>query len=81
MALQHDSGSYDPNENKGPMLVEVCATMMGLSTIGLCGRFMGRRLTRQPILWDDWLIVFAWVFAWACCIVEIIGKVGLSCKL
>ena len=74
MALQFNSGSYDPNENKGPMLVKVCVAVMVLSTIGLCGRFMGRRLKKQPILWDDWLIVLAWIFAWASCIIEIIGR-------
>lgn len=74
MSLSFGNGSFDADANLGPMMVRVCVAMMCLSSIGLSGRFFVRRLTKQPLLWDDWLIVVGLVFSWACCIIQIIGR-------
>lgn len=66
--------SSDINANKGPLMTKVCVAMMFVSIIGLCGRFVARKLVRQPILWDDWMIVAGLLFSWACCIIQIIGR-------
>lgn len=55
------------------MMVRVCVAMICVSFVGLCGRLLARRLTKQPLLWDDWLIVVGLVFAWSCCIIQLIG--------
>lgn len=69
-----DPGPSDPNVNKGPRLVQVCVAMMCVSLIGVCGRFMARKLVKQSILWDDWMIIPALVFSWGCCIIQILGR-------
>lgn len=74
MSLQFSNDSYDPDANKGPMMIRVCVAMICFSSIGICGRFLARWLTKQPILWDDWFIVVALVFSWGCCAIQIIGK-------
>lgn len=66
--------SSDINANKGPLMIKVCVTMMFVSIIGLCGRFLARRLVKQPLLWDDWIIVAGLLFSWACCVTQIIGR-------
>lgn len=69
-----NADTSDLNVNKGPMLVRVCVAMMCVSSVGLCGRFLGRRLMKQPIFWDDWMTIPALLFSWSCCIIQIIGR-------
>ena len=77
MSLPVDHDSFDANANKGPTMIRVCVAMICLSSIGVCGRFIARWLTKQPLLWDDWLIVVALIFSWGCCVIQIIGS-GLT---
>lgn len=69
-----DPGPSDTNVNRGPRLIQVCVAMMCLSLIGVCGRFVARKLVKQSILWDDWMIIPGLLFAWACCIIQILGR-------
>ena len=80
MTIVFDNGPYDPDANVGPVLVRVCVAMMFVSGIGLFGRFLARRLMKQPVLWDDWMIVLAVPFAWGCCIIQIMGRTVPSPK-
>ena len=74
MSLSFGDDSFDPDANKGPTMIRVCVAMICLSSIGIFGRYLARWLTKQPILWDDWLIVVALIFSWGCCVIQIIGR-------
>lgn len=74
MSLSFGDGSFDADADRGPIMVRVSVAMMCLSGVGICGRFLVRRLTKQPLLWDDWSIVVALIFSWGCCILPIIGE-------
>ena len=68
-------GPFDLNADNGPLLLRVSVAMMCVSALGLCGRLLARRLMRQPILWDDWMIVLALVFSWTCSLLQIMGMI------
>ena len=80
MSLIFDHSPFDLDANRGPELVRTCIAMMCLSFLGVLGRFTARKLTRQRILWDDWMIVIALPLAWGCCVVVILGWQYSECR-
>ncbi|MCJ1387010.1 hypothetical protein MMC17_010139 [Xylographa soralifera] len=60
-----DGSIDDPNADKGPLLVNVSAAMVALSCIAVFLRFLARRISRTPVLADDFLLIAALPFTWA----------------
>jgi hypothetical protein len=70
-------GEDDPNNinaDNGPMMVQLCVSMMVLSGTAVVLRLISRRVVRQSLQWDDWVILMSLVVSWGACLVEIIGE-------
>lgn len=80
MSYALTNGPFDLNADNGPFITRVSIAMMCVSVVGICGRFLARRLMRQPLLWDDGMIVLALVFAWTCSLIQIIGMISGTVK-
>ncbi|MCJ1418950.1 hypothetical protein MMC32_005301 [Xylographa parallela] len=70
-----DGSIDDPNADKGPLLVNVSAAMVALSCIAVVLRFLARRVSRTPVLADDFLLIAALPFTWATAANTIYGVV------
>ncbi|MCJ1431485.1 hypothetical protein MMC27_000838 [Xylographa pallens] len=70
-----DGSIDDPNADKGPLLVNVSAAMVALSCIAVFLRFLARRISRTPVLADDFLLIAALPFTWATAANTIYGVV------
>jgi len=64
----------DPLANYGPMVKKTVIAMMTLSGVALTLRFCSRRVARQPIKADDWLIIAGTVLTWAMSLTEYKGE-------
>ncbi|MCJ1396616.1 hypothetical protein MMC18_009507 [Xylographa bjoerkii] len=60
-----DGSIDDPNADKGPLLVNVSVAMIALSCVAVFLRFLARRISRTPVLADDFLLIAALPFTWA----------------
>lgn len=69
--LFFNAGADDLEANNGPLMNRVAVAMMALSLCAVVLRFVARRLVKQPLLLDDWMIVVALVFSWVTCILFI----------
>ena len=56
-ATQDGNSSYD----KGPLLIGIATMMLALCSLILCARFVGRRITKNVVGADDYLVVVAHV--------------------
>ena len=56
-----EPAGYNPNANQAPYIISVLSVMIGLSLIAVCLRFLSRRISKCPLMWDDWLILIALV--------------------
>jgi len=69
----HAAAAPNPNEDEGPLIERVAIAGMCLSGLAVVLRVVSRKLVKQPLLWDDWLILTAIPFAWAVPILQIRG--------
>ena len=69
-----NSPNFNLNDDNGPLSNRIAISMMIVSLLAMVLRFAARKLVRQSFFLDDWLIVVAVAFAWATCIIEIIGN-------
>lgn len=60
------------------VLVNTSIAMMCLSGSAVGLRFFARRLVKQPLLIDDWLILLAVPFAWIVCMLNIECKLRIT---
>lgn len=51
----------NPNYNKGSLFVGIGTMMLALCSLVLCARFVGRRITKNVIGADDYLVTVAHV--------------------
>jgi hypothetical protein len=63
----------DPFADYGPMVKKTTIVMMTLSGVVLALRFCSRRVARQPIKADDWLIIAGTILTWVMCLTEYKG--------
>lgn len=70
----HAAAAPNPNEDEGPLVERVAIACMCLSGLAVVLRFVSRKLVKQPLLWDDWLILTAIPFSWAVPILQIRGE-------
>lgn len=49
------------NDNKGPLFVGIGTMILALCSLVLCGRFVGRRITKNVVGADDYLAMVAHV--------------------
>ena len=59
-----ESPDFKIDADRGPYLVRVCSALIALTAIVVTLRFLSRRLSKFPLMWDDWLILIALV-SWA----------------
>lgn len=78
MGIMFDTPTFELHADHGPLLIRTTIAMTILSFIAICLRFLARRLVRQPILWDDWMIVLAVLFAWVTGIWEVMCRASDS---
>lgn len=70
----HAAAAPEPNDDQGPLIERVAIACMCLSGLAVVLRIVSRKLVKQPLLWDDWLILTAIPFSWAVPILMIRGK-------
>ena len=56
----HEPG-FQLHASQQDVIVTVSSAMLGLATVAVALRFFSRKITHVSILWDDWLILIAWV--------------------
>lgn len=69
-----NTGTYDANDNHGPLMNRVAVAMMLISLVATCLRIFARRLVHQQLWWDDWFTPIALAFSWGVTIIHIIGS-------
>lgn len=67
-------GVIGTSSNYGPLMIRVCIAMMCVSALGIVLRLAARRLAKQKLWWDDWIILVAFVVVWTLAILQIVGK-------
>ena len=53
---------FDPH-NLQPWTVQVVSSVTVLAAVFVGLRLLSRKLKRQPLWWDDWMIIFSFVGA------------------
>ena len=66
--------TFDVNEDVGSVEIVVAVAMMCFSGIAVTLRFVARKIAHQPLRWDDGTILMAIPWAWAVCVVQILGS-------
>lgn len=51
----------NPSDNKGSLFVGIASMMLALCSLVLCGRFYGRRVNKNVVGADDYLVIIAHV--------------------
>ena len=74
MSFVGEADPDDINADMGPTMVRLCVSMMVLSTTAVVLRFVSRKVIRQPLQWDDWMILISLIASYAAGTVEITGR-------
>ena len=69
------SDEFNLHANNGPVIINTSIALMVLSGVAVFLRFVARKTVKQPLLWDDWMILLGLLFSWSICIGQIFGKI------
>ncbi|MCJ1352543.1 MAG: hypothetical protein MMC33_002527 [Icmadophila ericetorum] len=69
------SDEFNLHANNGPVIINTSIALMVLSGVAVFLRFVARKTVKQPLLWDDWMILLGLLFSWSICIGQIVAVI------
>ena len=78
MSVLFNQKSFSLDDDERPLIVGISVLFICLSEAAVLFRFLARRISQLPLMWDDWMIVIALILAWAFSIVTVLGTVANS---
>ncbi|PVI04998.1 hypothetical protein DM02DRAFT_611111 [Periconia macrospinosa] len=73
MSLPNLPPDFDLDESRAPNIIASVVILLLIGTVGVALRVVARRKAGNPLWWDDYLVLFAWIPFTLTCIANFIG--------